>query len=868
MPGPSTTLLFTDIEGSTRLATTLGKRFQGQLAEHHQVLRVAIEANQGTVDSIEGDSFFARFPSAASAVAAAAAGQRALSAVKWAGDPIRVRMGVHTAAPESDEYPEIARAARIMAAAHGGQVLLSDTTRAQVADLLPRGVRLHALGAYRLKDIAEPERLHQLELSGLPSAFPPLRALDVRRAHLPPEATAFFGRSEELAALDDLLGRRRLVTLTGPGGSGKTRLAIRTAAQVADRFADGAFFVSLAATTDRAKMTASIASAIGLPEDRNSSIAQVVLDWLEEREVLLLLDNLEQIKGVGDDVEGLLSAAPRLRVLSTSRAPLHVAGEQEFMVPPFQVPPAGADAPTLLASDAIALFVDRARLVRAQFAPSSDDLPVVAEIARRLDGLPLAIELAAAQARLLPVSAIRDRLVHRLDTVAGGPTTAPERQQSLRVAIGWSHDLLDGPERAVFRRLATFVGGWTYEAAEAVASGPPSGPVEATLERLTEQSLVQALSISTEPRLDMLATIGEFASEQLDASGEAAEITARHGAFFRSLAQQARPHLDSPDAGAWFDRIEADLDNFRAAIHRADASGDIKTALVIAAALGPFWLQRNHSVEGQHLLVDLVNRALPDEGAEVAAAAASAGFNATWLGDYATGRTMGELSVRAFRTLGDRAGLALALGIKGFSMIEVDPSAALGMLAEYLALASEIGDARLQGQALLATATAQAALGRLPEARTSLERSIEFARAANDWYFAMFSGLFLGRLKLLIGELEQGIADYRSVIETSRALDLRVGIAIALEYFGEVALWAGDDRRAVRLAATAARIKEELGGGVPPRIGGAVEPLIVGRERLAPNIFEAEIAAGQSMDTEAAIEEALSTPIPTSVPSP
>ena len=292
-PTGTVTFLFTDIEGSTRLASELGQTFSAQLAEHDRILRDAISANHGTVSSTAGDSFFATFPDAASAVLAAVAAQRGLHAFAWAGDPIRARMGIHTADRTTGQegYSEIARAARIMAAAHGGQVLLSDASHALVADKLPEGVHVRSLGAYRLKDIQQPERLHQLEIKRLPSAFPPLRALDVRRAHLPPEATTFIGRNEELAAIGDLLLDHRLVTLTGPGGTGKTRLAVRAAAQVADRVAEGAFFVALAATTDGALLPAAVTSAIGLPEDRDRSIAEVLRDWLHEREVLLILDN-------------------------------------------------------------------------------------------------------------------------------------------------------------------------------------------------------------------------------------------------------------------------------------------------------------------------------------------------------------------------------------------------------------------------------------------------------------------------------------------------------------------------------------------------------------------------------------------------
>ena len=636
LPMGTVTFMFTDIEGSTRLAARLGERFPGLLADHHAILRGAI-ADEGIVISTEGDAFFAVFPNADDGVAAAVRAQQELGTRATRDSPIRVRMGLNTgsAVLGGDNYTglDVVLAARIMAAGHGGQVLLSDTTAALTRAHLPAGVRLRLLGSYRLKDLPAPERLHQLEIVGLAAEFPPLRALDVRRAHLPPEATTFIGRARELDVLGGLLTERRLVTLTGPGGTGKTRLALRAAADVAGRFPDGAFFVSVAAIRDAALVPGAIASALNLRDEPMRSSAEIVSEWLGSRELLLVLDNLEQIDAAGPAVEDLLAAAPGVRLLATSRSPLRLAGEQEFRVPPFSVPDRGADAKALEAADVVQLFLDRARLARPDLTVGAEDLAVIAEICARLDGLPLAIELAAARVRLLPLAAILDRLAHRLDVLARGPSNVSARQQSLRGAIAWSHELLDEPGGALFRRLAVFVSGWTIEAAGAVAGDPPLGDVESALEALADQSLIQSSLSRIDPRFTMLETIREFALERLDAAGEAGELRRRHAAFFRGLAESAFGESRGPEAAAWFDRLEADLDNLRAAIEGTAVSGSLDVALAIAAALGPFWLQRNHSAEGQQTLVRLIDSAHERDSPEFAAATAAAGFNANWLAE-------------------------------------------------------------------------------------------------------------------------------------------------------------------------------------------------------------------------------------------
>jgi tetratricopeptide (TPR) repeat protein len=428
----------------------------------------------------------------------------------------------------------------------------------------------------------------------------------------------------------------------------------------------------------------------------------------------------------------------------------------------------------------------------------------------------------------------------------------------LRDTIVWSYELLDEPGRALFRRLGIFAGGWSLEAAEAIGAGRrPFRDMEALLGALVEQSLVQASPVADEPRFTMLPTIAEYATELLELSDEGRDVADRHTGYIRGLAEEALEHADSADREAWFDRLDADLDNIRAAIGRVARTDDPAPALAIAAALRPFWLQRNRGGEGLRMLCSLAEHPAASGGREFAAATAAAAAIATWLGDYAIGRRMGELSVTAYRRLGDRWGFAEAVGSYAFATIEIDPTTALALNGESLEAYRELGDVRGEGQALLGRATVRFALGELAETRESLERSIKLLKQAGDHYFALFCGIFLGRIKLLMGDVEGGMGEYRSVLESSRDLDLRLGIALAFDYLAEVASGAGDTSRAVRLGATALRLKEELGGGVPPRMGGAPDPLEVGRATLTPDEFEREAAAGREMDIDSAVAQAL-----------
>src|SRR5918999_456834 len=523
LPTGTVTFLSTDIEGSTRLLSALGDRYETVLDAHARILRQAIAAHGGTEVNTEGDAFFAVFPSAVEAVRAAADAQRALASEPWPdAAPVRVRMGLHTGEGRlgGDDYIglDVHRAARIAAAGNGGQVLLSDATRALVDRDLPGGVALGDLAQHRLKDLPAPERIWQLEMDGLPRDFPALRSLDARPNNLPLSPTPLIGREQELRDLRDLLGRRRLVTLTGPGGTGKTRLALAAAQQLLTDFPGGAFFVGLEDARDRPTVAATIATSLGVRERLERDLEQGVKQYLRERELLLVLDNFEQVLPAAPLVAELLNGSPRLRIIVTSRASLHLSGEQDFEVPPLRLPDPRHLPPLSAVSqfEAVALFIERASAAKADFAITNENAPAVAEICSRLDGLPLGIELAAARIRLLTPQAILDRLERRVPVLGTGGQDLPARQRTLRGAIDWSYELLDEPERRLFERLSVFAGGFTLGAAEEVCDPDAElgiGPLDG-LASLVDKSLIHPVDgIDEEPRFAMLQVIREFASE-------------------------------------------------------------------------------------------------------------------------------------------------------------------------------------------------------------------------------------------------------------------------------------------------------------------------------------------------------------------
>jgi predicted ATPase/class 3 adenylate cyclase len=617
------TFLFTDIEGSTKLVTQLGiERWEEVLRDHARIVGGAIAGAGGERVHTEGDSFFAVFEAPTAAVAAAARAELELAGHPWPHDAqVRVRMGMHTgeakrASPESGADfvgLDVHHAARVASAAYGGQVLLSHATEAAARHALPAGVSLRDLGVHRLKDLSEPERLYQLVIDGAPGNFPPPRTLGRAAAALPVQPTSFIGREQEIGEARRLLGRTRLLTLVGPGGTGKTRLALQLAAEIADEFDGGVWFVPLEAVTDASGMHGAIARALGVKDVPGRTLLDVLREYLSDRALLLVFDNFEQAIAAATAVADIVASAPRVKLVVTSRTPLRILAEQQYAVPPLPVPDPGdaVDVAALARSPSVELFVERALTVRPDFGLTRENAAAVAGICARLDGLPLAIELAAARIKMLTPQVILRRLDRSLDLLSGGAPDLPDRHHTLRGAISWSYDLLEPSPRLLFERLSVFAGGATLELIDAVCS---DGPFFDDLASLVEQSLVRQREIAAEPRYSMLATIREFASEWLAAGPHGNDARRRHASAFLDLAERAAAELDGPREVEWIQRLEVEHDNYRACLDWARA-GEPSLGLRLATLLSRFWTRRGYLTEGREWIEAMLAATPADDSA-------------------------------------------------------------------------------------------------------------------------------------------------------------------------------------------------------------------------------------------------------------
>jgi predicted ATPase len=817
LPSGTVTFLFTDVEGSTRLLHELGAEgYAEALAEHRRVVREACAAEGGVEVDTQGDAFFFGFPTAPGALAAASAFTEHL-----ASGAISVRVGIHTGTPLVTEEgyvgTDVHRAARIGAAGHGGQVLVSASTTA-----LAGADGLRDLGEHRFKDLSARERVYQLGTV----QFPPLKTL--YRTNLPIPATPFLGREAELAEVVELVtsGDLRLLTLTGPGGTGKTRLALQAAAEASESFPDGVYWVPLASLRDPALVLATAGQILG---SKNG-----LAEHIQDKQMLCLFDNFEQVVKAAPELADLVGACPNLGILVTSRERLRVGGEQTYPVP------------QLAESDGEELFLTRARAVDPAFAGSD----AVRELCLRLDVLPLAIELAAARTAVFSPEQLLEKLSQRLDLLKGERDADP-RQQTLRATIEWSYDLLSEDEQRLLWRLAVFAGGSTYEAAQEIAGADPD-----ILQSLLDKSLVRKRDSRVGHRYWMLETIREYASERLDESGEAGELRQRHAEFFLALAEEAFPELKG-SPGPWLDRLEADHDNLRTVLDWLESAGRTQEALQLAGALYRFWSMRGYLLEGRDRLERLLARERAGTSARMRALHGAA-VMASSTGDPETAEKRAEEARDLARTLGDAWGEAYAVYMLGMAATErEDWSGALPFFEASLDAFRRLGDDYYVLLAMDGIAWIPRMLGDRERSKRLHEETLACARASGNNGVVALQLWQLAGLANKEGRTHEALAMLREALVLNRDEGYREGIAEVLVAMASTLQSVSAPAAALALLAAAARLREEIGGGAG-WVGDAIERLRGSlRDSLGDAAFESAWERGRALSTDEAIALAL-----------
>ncbi len=872
------TFFFSDIEGSTRLLRTCGERWPAVLERHRELLRAAFEASRGNEVGTEGDSFFAAFPTAPAAVAAAAEAQRALAAEAWPEDAeVRVRIGLHTgeASLSAKTYVglHVHRASRIASVAHGGQVLLSDATRSLVQDALPDGVELRDLGEHRLKDLEHPEHLWQLVIGGLLNDFPAIGSLDATPNNLPTRLTTFLGRDAEIDAIGSLLADHRLLTLTGPGGTGKTRLSLEVAGRALRHYPDGVWFVELAPISDPELVPSTIAQTLVLSDRGGRPAIERLIDHIGAKRMLIVLDNFEQVIGAGSSVNQLLTASPNLTVLASSRSALQVSGEQEYPVPPLDLPdPANLPSLAQLSQyEAVALFIERARAVKPGFEVTNENAPAVAEICVRLDGLPLAIELAAARIRILTPQAMLGRLGDRLGLLSAGSRDLPARQQTLRNAIAWSHDMLEEEDRATFACLGVFVGGAGLTDVMAVCGGELAADPLDNLASLVEHSLArQVEGIDGEPRFAMLETIREFAIEQAKERGRWDALRERHARAFAEIARESGARAMGSGSGASFDRLELDHDNLRAAIGWS-LEHDTEAALRLCHDLWRLWQRRGYIAEGLERAEAAL--ALPDATSypeALADALSAAGGLAYWRADTDRARRYYGAEIEARTALGDRPGLAGAEYGMSFTYSVMDlhnpdtVASAQRHINAALAIYRELDDDAGIGRCEWALANVLWGAGKTDEARGHAVHALDLFEAGGDRFMVGWASYTVGLADLTTDQetaggsasaREEAGGRFSAALQTFREAGDLTGYALVLDAMAVLALRTGDRRRAARLTAVVGRLEESSGTGLNPWNRGVLE-FDPENLRADPALAD-DLAIGAAMSVEDAVAYAL-----------
>ncbi|MGQ0548180.1 MAG: ATP-binding protein [Armatimonadota bacterium] len=865
LPTATVTFVFTDIERSTRLLQQLGDRYAAILADHNRLLRGAFHKYGGQELETHGDGLLFAFPTARAAVEASVDAQRLVLAHPWPdGASVRVRIGVHTGEPISGETGYVGiglhRAARICAAGHGGQTLLSQTTRDLLEDDPLDTIRLRDLGQHRLKDLQHPEHLFQVVVAGLPEDFPRLRTPEAYPNNLPQFLSSFVGRAREISEVKDRLPTTRLLTLTGPGGSGKTRLALRTAVEVLDEFPEGVWLVELAPLTDPDQVAQTVATALGIREEPGRPIQTTLVDSLRHKRLLLLLDNCEHLlSACARLADTLLQNCSHMRILATSQEALGIGGESVWLVPFLSLPDVSGSISVerLLQSEAGSLFNERARAARRSFTVTAANAPAVAKICRQLEGIPLAIELAAARVKALTVEQIALRLEDSIGLLAGGSRTAASRHQTLQATLDWSYGLLSEPERVLFRRLSVFAGRFALEAAEAVCEDAGELDTFNQVTLLVDKSLLQVEPRGDEARYRLLEPVRLYAIEKLREAGEEAQIRDKHLSWYlelvTSLEESEGIHsLPQETEAAVFAAIPHEYNNIRAAIEWSLTGGDADKGLRLAYSMHLFWISHGHVMEGRDWLKAILQRsrssspllrarALRQLGrltlqlSEYAAAAsfieeALANFRALgdkyeitrclwhlgrvarWQGDYLRARALHEESLAAFRELDAKQAIGQLLGgLSQIQLVQGDYDAAEVSAREGLAICREFGRALFLTEALSVSADLFMQLGKRTLARPLFEECLDLAMSNNLSASIVDALAGLGSIARDEGDIPKARSLFEEALRLNKETSLGLRAAGPLRGLASVALLQNDLAEASSLLKSSLRESQAIG---------------------------------------------------------
>jgi predicted ATPase/class 3 adenylate cyclase len=784
LPSGTVTFLFTDIEGSTRLWEKHPEAMKTALARHNSLLREKIELHGGYIFKTMGDSSCAAFCTAPAGLEASLAIQRTLLTETWGETPIRVRVALHTGnVQERDgDYfgPPLNRVARLLSAGHGGQTLLSAATQELVCDQLAHGVRLRDLGERRLKDLDRAEHIYQLVVPDLPADYPPLTTMESFPHNLPLQLTSFVGREKEIAEVKRLLGTARLLTLTGPGGTGKTRLSLQVAADVLDRFPDGVWLVEFAPITNPALIPQTVASVLGVREEPGMPIIQTLISSLLPKLLLMVLDNCEHlIEDMAQFVQSLLHACPTLQVLTSSREILGIAGETSFRVPSLSVPAlstpgAGAiDLQALTQYEAVRLFIERAQAIRSEFQLTNANAPSMVNVCQRLDGIPLAIELAAVRIKALSVEQISSRIDDRFRLLTGGIRTALPRHQTLRALIDWSYDLLSPTEQILLNRLAVFVGGWSLEAAEFVCNDLEILSADDVLDVLThlvDKSLVVMEEARGEARYRMLETIRQHARDKMLESGEAERLHERHLDYFLAFAQGMDGKLHGPAELEALEKLEGELDNLRLALDWSLGEGHIEKGLNLAGTMWGFWEMQGYWQEGHTRVQSL----LVNPAAAVRNLARAKGLlvAADLVDDTQAGRVYLEELLPLARELGEAGSQSLALGLGALSwqIFAEEPARAEVMLEEGISLARKLNQPRITATLLRSKGWFLLGKRDYSASRQAFEESLDLSLAAGDRRMAALSLRGAAGIRFIQYDFVTPIQQFEEVLQIFREI--------------------------------------------------------------------------------------------------